>query len=93
MTVFSITSPRRTINHQELYNYLYGKKGERNRFAVGFIPEKTTGNPRPESLRICPHIMNLPSQITSVVLKIATFINPRHNITREELEVITLQEA
>ncbi|MBC8756374.1 aminotransferase class V-fold PLP-dependent enzyme [Kordia sp. YSTF-M3] len=93
VTIFNIVVPRRTINHQDLYNYLYGKKGEQNRFAVGYIPERTTVSPCPESLRICPHIMNLPNQISAIVIKIATFIRQGHNITPEKLEALTVIEA
>ncbi|WP_298517272.1 aminotransferase class V-fold PLP-dependent enzyme [uncultured Kordia sp.] len=88
VTVFTIVAPNRTINHKDLYNYLYGKKGERNRFAVGFIPERKGDNPHPEALRICPHIMNLPTQISSVVTKIANFIFKSHDITVEELNAL-----
>ncbi len=93
VTVFSIIERSGKINHQDLYNYLYGKKGERDRFAVGFIPEVTTGNTRLEALRICPHIMNLPTQISSVVLKTATFIRKDHDITMEELEALNVKES
>jgi hypothetical protein len=89
VTVFSIIAPRRTISHKDLYNYLYGKRGERNRFAVGFIPENST---RIEALRICPHIMNLPTNISSVVYKTAGFIQKDHDITIEELDALTVKE-
>ena len=92
VTVFSIISPRRTINHKDVYNYLYGKKGERNRFAVGFIPENKGDNPRPEALRICPHIMNLETQISAVVVKIANFIFNDHDITMEELDAVGVEQ-
>ncbi|MFK7746822.1 MAG: aminotransferase class V-fold PLP-dependent enzyme [Kordia sp.] len=92
VTVFTIINPRQTINHQDLYNYLYGKKGERDRFAVGFIPENNGDNPRPEALRICPHIMNLPTQISSVVTKIARFILEDNDITVEELDAVGVEE-
>ncbi|AXG69122.1 isopenicillin N epimerase [Kordia sp. SMS9] len=93
VTVFSIIPPRRTLNHENLYNYLYGKRGDRHRFAVGFIPERKGDNPHPEALRICPHIMNLPEQISAVVLKIADFIDENHTITMEELNRLTLENA
>ncbi|WP_430410745.1 aminotransferase class V-fold PLP-dependent enzyme [Kordia sp.] len=93
VTVFRFISPRTTINHKELYDYLYGEKGKGYRFAVGFIPEKKTEHKtRPEALRICPHIMNLPTQISLVVIRIANFILKEHNITLEKLNAITEKE-
>jgi cysteine desulfurase/selenocysteine lyase len=92
VAVFNFISTRTVISHEDLYNYLYGKKGEKARFAVGYIP-KNTDYPRPESLRICPHIMNLPTNISSVVLKIATFIDPNHRITKKELDDLTIEEV
>jgi len=92
VTVFTIVTPRNTINHKDLYDCLYGKKGEANRFAVGFIPERKGDNPHPEVLRICLHIMNLPAQISAVVHKIATFIIKDHDMTMEELNAISVEE-
>ncbi len=88
VTIFRIILPEKTINYEDLYNYLYGKNGEKNRFAVGYIPKK---DDNPGGLRICPHIMNLPYQISSVVLKIASFIRKDHTITKEELEATTVK--
>jgi selenocysteine lyase/cysteine desulfurase len=85
VTVFTLIVNGRLLQHKDLYDYLYGKKGEQHRFAVGFIPERKGDNPHPEALRICPHIMNLPAQITSVVRKIANYISKDHTITVEDL--------
>jgi cysteine desulfurase/selenocysteine lyase len=93
VTVFSITKPNGAIHHEDLYNYLYGEENKKNRFAVGFIPERTGDNPHPEALRICPHIMNLPNQITAVVLEISNFIQRNHTITAEELNAVTQEEV
>lgn len=93
VTVFNIISSRgKVINHKDLYNYLYSEKDNGNRFAVGFIPEMKGDNPRPECLRICPHVMNLTAQISSVVLEISNFIRKDHTITMEELEALSVSE-
>lgn len=71
VTIFQLSHNKRFINHETLYNELYGELGivGRKRFAVAHTGEKDN------HLRICPHIMNLEQNIEDIVEAIKIFLD------------------
>ena len=64
---FRIMRNNNIIDHGKLNDFLYSDEGRSQRFAVATTVKK-------DYLRICPHVMNLESNISDVVDKIVVYL-------------------